>query len=251
MTQLHKIVATMPAAKRELYDVMQHYIQAMSNNKRVDGLVQTYEPFEETNEVHDPEEVPVQIRTTEAVTDVRSSFIRCGDIGFSLDSGNSKATGTIRIHGQEAPLASDVPVTHLLWLEKRLVELEHFIRAIPELRPDISGWELDKQNGYYVAPAQHRTRTKKLQKPLTLAPSTDKFPAQVQLITEDVAVGTVKTVARSGAVPSEWKRHRLERIATLREAVVAARIEANAYDASATAGFAEKVFDFVFDEEIS
>ena len=77
--------------------------------------------------------------------------------------------------------------------------------AIPTLDPT-KQWDADKAagEGKYKTGVTTRQSTKKIAKPLVLHPGTDKHPPQVQLITEDVQVGTWKHTFYSGMIsPAE------------------------------------------------
>lgn len=78
----------------------------------------------------------------------------------------------------------------------------------------------------------YTTKTKKEQRPIVLYDATDKHPAQTQLITEDVSIGTWKTVKQSGAIPVPRKKVLLERVDKLLKAVLVAREQANSVEAT-------------------
>lgn len=61
-----------------------------------------------------------------------------------------------------------------------------------------------------------------------LFPATEQHPAQTQLITEDVFVGTWSTIKISGAISHNDKQKLLDRVEELIIAVKSAREEANA-----------------------
>lgn len=70
-------------------------------------------------------------------------------------------------------------------------------------------------------------RTEKQVKFVTLAPATDKHPAQVKDWTEDVPVAKVETVAYSGMWTVQQKADALDRLDVLLQAVKKARQRAN------------------------
>jgi hypothetical protein len=102
------------------------------------------------------------------------------------------------------------------------------VSAIPTLDP-AKGFTEDKDrgNGVYVAREVRKRRTQKEQIPLVLYPHSDKHPAQTQLITKDVEVGTIVEQEWSGLVTPAVKSRMLERVEELRRAVKQARARAN------------------------
>ena len=81
------------------------------------------------------------------------------------------------------------------------------------------------------SPSPPSARTKKVPKPIMLAPATDKHPAQTQLITVDEYVGDWELVKHSGAVPADDRRSLVRNIEKLQRAVKYAREQANMTDA--------------------
>jgi hypothetical protein len=63
--------------------------------------------------------------------------------------------------------------------------------------------------------------------PLELSPATDKHPAQAVLIEEDYIVGDYQTVETSGTITSSEKTSLLERLSSLKDAIIIARERAN------------------------
>jgi hypothetical protein len=88
-------------------------------------------------------------------------------------------------------------------------------------------WTWDTNKRCYTSEPTQRVRTNKVPKPITLAPATDKHPAQVQLHTEDVTVGTWTVTKFSGAMSAEELTDLKRRIAKLQDAVKVARERAN------------------------
>lgn len=254
MTQLHSIIAAAPTAKTHLSQTMKSHLQQLGQVRMVAGLSENYEPVVESPG-NEPEAAtkPVQARSWDAVQDVRARFLQCVDLMLRQDKANAEAKADIKVKvGEEEQLISaNVPVTHLLWLEKRLQELESFVRDLPELPTDVGGWALDTHQGVYRSPAKKRYRTRKVEKPLIVVEASDKFPAQAKTVIEDEVIGTITRVDESGAVPHSWKRARLDRIVQLREAVVAARVQANSMEVSQRDSHGGALFDFVFNEELS
>ena len=75
--------------------------------------------------------------------------------------------------------------------------------------------------------------------------ATDKHPAQTQLITKDVNVGTWQHTRFSGALPEDEKKRLLKRIVGLQVATKKAREEANGAPVPQVK-LGSKVFDYLF-----
>ena len=99
---------------------------------------------------------------------------------------------------------------------------------IPTLDP-AKKWTIDEAvgDGTYKSDEMIRQSGKKIAKPVVLYPATDKHPAQVQLIQEDIIVGNWTTVHFSGKITPAEKSNVLARIDNLIDAVKKARARAN------------------------
>ena len=98
---------------------------------------------------------------------------------------------------------------------------------IPTLEPQ-KHWDKDTtRKDVYIADQIKRLRCKKVPVPIELAKATDRHPAQVQLINEDVPVGYWNQTDRSGKISPAEKSDLLARLDTLIFAVKSARARAN------------------------
>ncbi len=154
-------------------------------------------------------------------------LIKSLDVSYQVAEANTIARGDVVLEDGSTFL-SQLPATSLLELEKRCKELHDFVSAIPTLDP-AKGFRLDPDKGkdIFKAREDHKTRTKKTNKVLTLAPPTDKHPAQVQVVVEDTPVGDITTLEWSGLITTAAKGDMLGRVETLTRAVKKARSRAN------------------------
>ncbi len=138
----------------------------------------------------------------------------------------------------------DVPVTYLLFLEKKLTDIQTFLTHLPTLDPS-QKWSYSRDTDCYVTAETWKYHTKKLPRILEKAPATDKHPAQVEVVHEDKNVGKWKTINQSGAIPARDQHDMLARVKKLIEAVKKAREQANMIDVeNKLAG--DAIFAFVF-----
>lgn len=177
---------------------------------------------------------------TEAQSDIQSTvpkeldwisnfIIKALDASYQVAEANTKARADVVLddEDEDSVILNNVPATTLLELEKRMAEVHHLLSAIPTLDP-AKGFTLDLNRTHvYQARPVTKNRTKKVNKPVVLYDATDKHPAQVQLVTEDVPVGTIYEQEWSGLITPAQKAEFLARIETLIRAIRRARSRAN------------------------
>lgn len=194
---------------------------------------------------------------TEAQSDIQSSVTKelgwiTGiltkdiDVGHQVDVANTQAVGDIVTEDGEV-IAKGVPATSLLQLEKHLQKFHDLLVTIPTLDP-AKGFSVDpdREHGIFKARDVNKNRTKKVNKPLVLAPATDKHPAQVQLVTEDVVVGTIQEQEWSALLTPAQKGDLIEQCEVLTRAVKKARARANELELDVTTHkIGKRLFDFI------
>jgi hypothetical protein len=117
----------------------------------------------------------------------------------------------------------------LLGLEEKLKRLREVFDKIPTLPPGIE-WKPDPDRGdnvYKMSYPEVTRRTRKVTKPVVLYEATDKHPAQVKEVSEDIPVGKFTKVAWSGMMSPAEKSRLLARVDRLSRAVKQARQRAN------------------------
>ncbi|QIG72841.1 hypothetical protein EVB97_295 [Rhizobium phage RHph_Y65] len=167
------------------------------------------------------------------------------DAYYSKEATNQIAKADIEVKG--TTLFTDVPATVLLGMETKLRELRKVYESIPTLAPGVF-WEKDvnREAGVYRArEPEVRFVTKKTVRPITLSPATDKHPAQIEKVNEDLPVAKKTITTWSSMMSSADKSKVLERIDTLIRAVKTARQRANGTEAISASSFGEKIFDFI------
>lgn len=164
------------------------------------------------------------------------------DLAATRDFGNCVAKADVEVDGKV--LMKDVPVTHLLFLEKRVDDLLTFIRKLPTLDPTET-WEFNASQDLYATAPVQTARTKKISRALVLYEATKEHPAQVKEITEDVQAGTWSTIKYSSAVPLQKRNEMLRRAEELQKAIKFAREKANATEVEEKK-VGRALLDFVF-----
>jgi hypothetical protein len=242
MTLLNQIVAiekgVKSAAERELTEAH----RATQRDALFSGLSRTYDPKDDEGEPLPPESTRVQ-QTVEAILDsVVRSQTRLFDVVLTKEGANTHAEGEVIVDGRV--LLENVPVTYLLFLEKRLVDLRTFVAKLPLLDPAES-WEHDTASGVWRSEPVKSIRNKKVPRAFVKAPATDKFPAQVDTYTEDIPVGTWTLLKFSGRIPADRQTELLRRVDALANAVKMAREQANTVTVNDRQAGA-LVFDYLF-----
>ena len=205
------------------------------------GQTKTYEKKDEQGEEQPPQNVRVQKRVTDILSDMKKLCAQQFDAVASVDVGNQIAKGDVVVNG--TVLLTGVPVVTLLTLEKDLKQVRSVLSDLPTLDPAFD-WKRDEAANLFKTGEIRVNRTAKNQKPIVLYAATDKHPAQTQMITVDDTVGQWVTVNVSGAIPLDEKKRLLDRCDVLITAVQSAREEANSAKVAPVA-VGSPIFDFL------
>ena len=241
-TRLNQVIAVEKSAKGRIMGEVTRMHQQLQKPGLLSGFSKTYQKRDEEGDDYPPERQRVQVVAGELLRQAGRLLGELFDITAQKDLANTRARADVVVNGEV--LLEAVPATFLLFLEKQLTDLRTFVSAIPVLDP-AEDWALDPATDMWRTEPTQTTRTKKVQRPIVLYPATTEHPAQTQLISEDVVVGTWQTVKTSGALPEPRKQQLLERIETLSRAVKQARETANAVEAPEQS-VGGKVFEFLF-----
>jgi len=242
MTKLCQVIAVEKSVKNKAHEGITAAYQRMQKPALLAGISRTYRPNEEAGEQLPSESSKVQLNAADLLKDVAKAMVDLLDVTATKDSANCLAKADVVVG--DVVLAKEVPVTYLIFLEKKLVDIHTFVSKLPTLDPS-EEWTLDPNVGCFVSKPSDTVRTKKVFVPLVLAPATDKHPAQVKEGFEDKPVGTWRTIKFSGALPAQKVADMLERVERLQKAVKFAREEANSRDVDQVK-VGEKVFNFLF-----
>lgn len=244
MTKLSAILAVEKTAKSEGEKALTNVYQNVQKSPILSGISRTYQPRDEEGDTLPSENERVQTNVETQLSRAANGLTRLFDVTFTKESANREASADIVVDG--TTLLEDVPVTYLLFLEKKLVDLKTLVSKLPILDPSTT-WSEDasQEQGVWVSEAVQTTRTKKVPRNHVLAPATDKHPAQVQVYHEDVIVGDWTTKKFSGAVTAARRAALVDRVNKLSDAVKVARETANSIEVTdRKAG--EAIFGYLF-----
>jgi len=205
------------------------------------GTVKKFKSKVEGGDEFPTETTKVQLRVEDHINALSKAYSSLINIEASIDYANLKATTNLSVEG--IMIAENVPATHLLFLKKKVEDVTTFIKALPLLE-EAEDWERDESTGLYRTEPTSTAKTKKIQRAIILSQATDKFPAQTQLITEDVVVGYYELTKLSGAITSLRKREILNRCELLLRSINIAREAANMIEADSV-NIGDNIFQYL------
>lgn len=228
MPKLHEILA------------VETNLENQANKCRTD-LMNTFEKkrhlFEEKRIVFQPntEGAPavtehqsdIQSTVTKELVWIQAHIAKALDASYQVAEANTSARADVVLDDDaNTVLLKGVPATSLLELEKRIAEIHALVAAIPTLDP-AKGFTFDSQRNVYKAREVVKSRTKKAARVIVKYEATKEHPAQTEIITEDVPVGTIQEQEWSGLVSPSEKAELIDRVERLARAVRRARSRAN------------------------
>lgn len=229
MTKLHQIVALAEGKKtngQKILTKAYHMLQkGAGENSPFAGIERTYEKkSEEDSETFPAESKRVQFKVKDSVGEVKDCLEELWNTLLTQDVANTSAKADVTVDGKV--LAKDVPVTHLMYLEKQLTDLGTFVDKLPTLDPAFD-WTFDDNSDAYATKTTQTHKTKKVPRVIEKYKHTEEHPAQVELIYEDKVVGYWNTRHFNGCIPAKDKNDMLARVRRLQDAVKVARTKAN------------------------
>lgn len=228
MAKLNQIIAVENGEKTRAFKKLTDAYHLLQKTELLQGIARSYTPYEDGGETLPSESTRVQLRTHSIVTDVAEALTVLIDITATKDWANCDAKANVEVDGHV--LLNQVPVTYLLFLEKKLVDIHTFVSKLPILGA-AEVWKRDLSQDCWATDAVQTARTKKIPRNHVKAEATKEHPAQVELYHEDVRVGTWNTIKFSGAMQASEVRSVLDRVVKLQAAVKFAREQANNTDA--------------------
>jgi hypothetical protein len=242
MPKLNQIIAIQAGKKSQAKETLTEAYHQLKKPELLSGIARTYQPRDEEGEPLPDERKQVQVKVNDLIQKVTAELTEMFDVVATQDWANCQAKANILVDGKA--ILENVPVTHLLFLEKQLADLRTFIETLPVLDA-AEDWEYKPEADCFASTPSRTHRTKKVPKNHVKYEATKEHPAQVEMYMEDVWVGTWTTTKFSGAVPAADRKAMLDRVRKLADAVKAAREEANGLDVK-TQKVGERVLGYVF-----
>lgn len=220
---LHQIIAAEKGAKSRLESVITEIYKGIQKPEEFKGFIKKYTPKDDEGERFQDEKKVIQRNYVDTIKKAKKAFADLFDTTATRDYANCNARADVILDGFTIVQA---PVTYLLFLEKKLVDIHTMVKALPTLDPDHE-WTPDAQDNFFRSETVQTVKTKKINTVVTLAPATTEHAAQAQLAQEDVSIGHWDTTNLSGAIPMKQKEEILERIERVIKEVKFAREKAN------------------------
>ena len=243
--KLNQIIAIANGEKSKKQSMLTKIYQLLQKSELFEGHSKRYTPFEEDTTGGNklpPEDKVLQLNVLDAISDTKVVLENMFNIVATQDKANCIAAADIKI--EDTVIVSTVPVTHLLFLEKQLIDLKTFVGKFPIL-DKAEVWQFDETSNSYRSVAKETIRSKRIQKNHVKAEATKEHPAQVEVYGEDIPAGKWTTIRFSGCISSKDKKDILDRISELDKAVKMAREEANGIGITKS-DVGSKILDYIF-----
>jgi len=247
MSKLHEILAVESNLAGQATKALGDLTTTFTNKGQLfESKLLTFQSNEEGRPPVTEEQLDIQTTVEHELDWVSGIVAKAMDSSVQIDVANTQAKADVVLEDGTI-LLKNIPATALLALEKSLKEVQNLARAIPTLDP-AKAFRPDEQKGkgIYQARVVTGVRTKKDKEVLTLAPATDKHPAQVQLIDKDVPVGTLTKQEWSAKYTPAQKAEVLDRCDMLIRAIRKARARANEFEADTNIKVGKTLLNYLF-----
>jgi len=190
------------------------------------GQLRNYETEGEDDIQYDSEDTLVVTNTEDKLNYVLKAFTEAVDLNLTKENTNAEAVGTIEVDGNV--WKENIPVNAILTAETHVKRLRDLILSVPTLEPK-EKWIKTKDNkpALYISDKKSRIKTKKVETFQTVAEATDKHPAQVEKVFNDVIAGRWETILLSGKIRPSTKSQMLKKVDNLSGVFQNAREAAN------------------------
>lgn len=226
--QLHQLLAVVKTKKSKYDSDLTQAYHLIQKDGLFKGISRNYQPKEDNGDMLPSENQLVQQRVDDILDTLKQVVSETWNIVAQHDATNAKAFASI-VLPDGTVAAENVPVTFLIWVEKKLENLHEFLVTLPTLDPS-DEWTYDAEQRQYRSGITQTQRTTKTQKAIVMFPATDKHPAQTQLVASDDVVGYWRTQKLSGSISQKRRKQLVDRVREIKEAVIKARQEANRTD---------------------
>ncbi len=225
MPKLNQVNAIVTARKGDAEKQITELYKLIQKESLFGGRERTYRPLDEVNgQKLPPESQRVQQRVDDLIRQAREKWAELWNLVYTQDTGNQQAKADIVVDGRT--ILPNVPVTSLLFLDKQVNDLETFISKLPTPDP-AEEWTHDPNTGLLRGRATESVRTSKEPTVIVKYDATKEHPAQTELFTKDVPVGTWTQILYSGSLPADRKNAILARVRKLHDAIKVAKEQAN------------------------
>lgn len=209
MTKLHEILAAEKTVKDQNKVLLDTTITKFKkSDSYFRGHTKTLKMIADTDENRAIEEAaredkPVITNVYETLDYVFSFWARNEDFQAQKNEANTRAVSHLEFRGQR--LLENIPVDELLGLLDRLGNLRSLLLEAPTLDSSRT-WEQGAVKYTWRSTSEDvGTKTEKRLTPVVLSPATDKHPAQIEKVINDVVIGKTTTRKSSGELTAQQK----------------------------------------------
>jgi len=240
MAKVHEIVAVEKDVKGTFNKMLGETRMTFLKGEHFDEHLKEYQPLNaDDREQLDAEHKPMADTVPSKLSYFMGHMKRMFDLVIQKEVSNLDAKADVTVQtdsGDEVVLYEQAPVAAIVQLTNLMESVRiQVLLNIPTLDPARS-WASDgNRQDVFVTPEVRRARTKKVQVPIELSPATDRHPAQVQLVTEDVTTGHWVQKYWSGKISSADKSMILKRTDALIAGLKRAKSRANESEAKKVA----------------
>lgn len=249
-TKLHELLAVIDDRKSHAKAIQDETIHTL---KERNDLFLEHERrldlFEETEM-----ETPVERHAMGGTVPEKLKYMANATIGLydtllTMETTNQTAKADLTINGET--LATDLPGTFLLNMEKRLHTVRQVLLHTPTL-PSGKVWELDEQKGQYVYKSRDPEKSYKTEKDFAykvLVEATKEHPAQIEKWNDTKEVGMYTREIWCSMISSADKSAMLSRVDELIREVKKARQRANNVEV-VQAKIGKKLFEHILKDVV-
>lgn len=223
-TTLNQIIAIEKTARSKAADALTRAHQTLQRKDALFGQIRRYTPRDDDGVVFPAEDKVLETTVDTQISSFLGDYGRALDLTFVKEAANMSATGDLVL--PDGTIIESIPVTYLLHLEKKLVELRAFVKKLPTLDTGVV-WHWDASNRVWMSDPVETIKGQKVYRNHVRAEATEHHPAQVEVFSEDVPIGTWSTVKLSGAIMPTQLDTMVNQIDSIIEAVKKARERAN------------------------
>ena len=243
MPKLNQINAIVSGRKSDTEKAVTELYKLIQKDTLFTGRERTYRPLDEVNGQKQPSESQrVQQRADDLIRQAVAKWTDLWNLIYTQDLGNQQAKADVVVDGKV--LLAQVPVTFLLFLDKQVNDLETFLGKLPTPDP-AEEWSHDANSGLLRSKSTESLRTSKEPTVIVKYEATKDHPAQTELFTKDVPVGTWTQILYSGCLTTDRKNALLDRVKKLKDAVKLAKEQANLQEVEKQK-IADAIFGYVF-----
>lgn len=249
MGKLHEILAVENGLGETANRVTKETTKTLADKRAIfEGMTKSNTIFDEEQQhlVAATERKEVQTTVPEQLFYLANELAAYWDCILQKEEANQRATANIIIDGHT--IAEGVPAIVLLGMEKKLSTLLSTYNSIPTLDAAKTWTTAEgyaKPNVFQLKHSEERQQTKVEKEFVTIAPATDRHPAQVVQQDKTTVIGKWTIDSFSGAISSHDKAEKLKRLTTLIRAVKQARMRANDIEVNSQLTFGKSLMDYI------